>query len=88
VLKELVETYPGFIVAGGGTGTNPARAKFGDLLVRDHSHVAATRFTTRMEKLAARLGKVFPRQFLDAKHTLLADVAWMKEQLAQLRATH
>ena len=26
VLKELVEAYPGFIVAGGGAGTNPVRA--------------------------------------------------------------
>ena len=85
VLKELVEAYPGFIVAGGGTGTNPVRAKFGDLLGEDASHEAAARFAGQMEGLAERLGKEFPRQFLDAKHSLLADVAWMKEQLAQLR---
>ncbi len=85
VLKELVEAYPGFIVAGGGTGTNPVRAKFGDLLGEDYSRTAAAQFAAQMEHLAARLGKCFPKQFLDAKHTLLADVAWMKEQLAQLK---
>jgi len=85
VLKELVEAYPGFIVAGGGTGTNPVRARFGDLLGEDGSLSTAAKFTTQMENLASRLGKLFPNKFLDAKHTLLADVAWMKEQLAQLR---
>ena len=85
VLKELVEAYPGFIVAGGGTGTNPVRAKFGDELAEDSSRATAEKFAAQMEELAARLGRHFPKQFLDAKHTLLADVAWMKEQLAQLR---
>lgn len=85
VLKELVEAYPGFIVAGGGTGTNPVRAKFGDLLAEDGSRLAAAKFAGGMEELAGRLGKSFPKQFLDAKHTLVADVAWMKEQLSHLR---
>ena len=85
VLKELVDAYPGFIVAGGGTGTNPVRAKFGDLLGEDGSRSTAAKFTAQMENLASRLGRHFPKKFLDAKHTLLADVAWMKEQLAQLR---
>lgn len=85
VLKELVEAYPGFIVAGGGTGTNPVRAKFGDWLAEDASRSAAEKFVAQMEGLAARLARHFPQQFLDAKHTVLADVAWMKEQLAQLR---
>ncbi|MCO5052838.1 MAG: beta-N-acetylglucosaminidase domain-containing protein [Verrucomicrobiae bacterium] len=84
VLKELVEAYPGFIVAGGGTGMNPVRAKFGNLLTGDGTRAAATKFATQMERLTARLGKAFPQQYLDAKHTLLADVAWMKEQLAQI----
>lgn len=88
VLKELVEAYPGFIVAGGGTGTNPVRARFGDLLGENGTSAAAAKFTAQLENLALRLGKTFPKQFLDAKHTLLADVAWMKEQLAQLRSGH
>lgn len=84
-MKELVEAYPGFIVAGGGTGTNPVRAKFGDLLVEDHTGAAAAAFMGRMEALASRLGTLFRDRFFDAKHTLLADIAWMKEQLGQLK---
>jgi AraC-like DNA-binding protein/mannose-6-phosphate isomerase-like protein (cupin superfamily) len=85
VLKELVEAYPGFIVAGGGTGTNPVRAKFGDLLVEDSSGLTATAFMAKMEGLASRLGTLFSDRFFDAKHTLLADIAWMKEQSGQLK---
>src|ERR1035438_1649978 len=32
VLKDMVEAYPGFIVAGGASGTNPVRGKFGKLI--------------------------------------------------------
>lgn len=84
VLKDLVEAYPGFIVAGGGAGTNPVRAKFADLLGEARSRPEAARFTERMSELAARLGRCFPGRFSDARRTLLADVAWMREQAAQL----
>ena len=86
MLKELVEAYPGFIVAGGGTGTNPVRAKFGLALGESGSESAASKYVVHLESLAARLGKLFPKQFFDAKHTLIADIAWMKEQLAQLKS--
>jgi AraC-like DNA-binding protein len=86
VLKELVEAYPGFIVAGGGTGTNPVRAKFGLALGESGAESAAAKYVVHLDGLASRLGKLFPKQFLDAKHTLIADLAWMKEQLAQLRS--
>lgn len=81
VLKELVEAYPGFIVAGGGTGTNPVRAKFGGLLNQDRSHASAQKFILQIDDLAMRLGKSFPANFRDAHKTLLADVDWMKAQL-------
>ncbi len=84
VLKELVEAYPGFIVAGGGTGTNPVRAKFGGTLNQDHSMATSRRFVQQMEDLAARLAKSLPTEFLDARKTLLDDIAWMNEQLARL----
>lgn len=80
VLKELVEAYPGFIVAGGGTGTNPVRAKFGGLLNQDRTLAAGRKFVAQMEDLAARLRRVFPGGFHDAHRTLLADVEWMKAQ--------
>jgi AraC-like DNA-binding protein/mannose-6-phosphate isomerase-like protein (cupin superfamily) len=85
VLKELVEAYPGFIVAGGGTGTNPVRAKFGGALTQDRSLVAVAKFVSQMDDLAARLAKLFPTRFLDARKTLLNDIGWMKQQLSQMR---
>lgn len=85
VLKELVEAYPGFIVAGGGTGTNPVRAKFGSGLAQDRSLAVAAKFIAQMDGLAGRLAKLFPTRFLDARKTLLNDSEWMKEQMAQLK---
>jgi AraC-like DNA-binding protein len=78
VLKELVEAYPGFIVAGGGAGTNPVRAKFRGLLNQDRTRTLVMKFIVTMEDLAARLKKLFPAQFLDARKTLLNDIEWMK----------
>jgi AraC-like DNA-binding protein/mannose-6-phosphate isomerase-like protein (cupin superfamily) len=80
VLKELVEAYPGFIVAGGGAGTNPVRSKFGSLLTQDRTRAPAMKFIVAMEELAARLKKLFPAQFIDARKTLLNDIEWMKAQ--------
>lgn len=79
-LKELVEAYPGFIVAGGGTGTNPVRAKFDGLLDQDRTQVLAMKFIAQMEDLAARLKNLYPAQFVDAQKTLVNDVEWMKMQ--------
>jgi AraC-like DNA-binding protein/mannose-6-phosphate isomerase-like protein (cupin superfamily) len=81
VLKELVELYPGFIVAGGGAGTNPVRAKLGGLLAQDRTQTQAGEFIATVEALAARLKKLFPAQFLDARKTLLHDIEWMKAQV-------
>lgn len=79
LLKDLVEAYPGFIVAGGGTGTNPVRAKFGRLA----GDVAARReFLRKMQDLADQLGKLFPAEFAPVRQTVLADVDWMRKQLA------
>jgi hypothetical protein len=79
VLKDLVEAYPGFIVAGGGTGTNPVRAKFGSL-VADRS--VGRSFILQIEELAHRLAKLFPSKFSATRKTILDDVRWMREQSA------
>ena len=78
VLKDLVEAYPGFIVAGGGTGTNPVRARFGSLAVRPS---ARREFIRQMEEVAARLARLFLSQFCATQKTVLDDVRWMKQQL-------
>ena len=75
-----MEAYPGFIVAGGGAGTNPVRAKFRGLLAQDRTQTLAMKLIATMEELAARLKKIFPKQFLDARKTLLNDIEWKKGQ--------
>jgi AraC-like DNA-binding protein len=79
LLKDLVEAYPGFIVAGGGTGTNPVRARFGSLPAE---HPAARTFVRQIEDIARRLARLFPAEFPATRKTVLDDVLWMKQQLA------
>lgn len=79
-LKELVETYPGFLVTGGGTGTNPVREKFRQLANQSNSK-SAEKFIQQIDDLATRFDARFPGQFSDAKKTLAADVAWMNQNL-------
>lgn len=80
-LKDLVETYPGFIVAGGGTGNNPVRNKFDQLLKDAGKHDAAGEFLRHMENLSARFGRAFPGEFDSAKKTIGADILWMRQKL-------
>ena len=80
VLKDLVEAYPGFIVAGGGGGTNPVRGKFGKLLVGQDSRSTAQDFIHNMEDIHARLVTRFPKRFSATKKTVAEDIDWMKRQ--------
>lgn len=80
VLKELVDAYPGFIVAGGGTGTNPVRKKFGDLQAEKGSGAATAEMIQRFDGLLARLTRHFAREFLDARKTVQDDINWMKKR--------
>jgi AraC-like DNA-binding protein/mannose-6-phosphate isomerase-like protein (cupin superfamily) len=81
VIKDLVEAYPGFIVAGGATGTNPVRAKFGNLMAVADSRSHARSFMGHMEDICARLTKQFPKQFSASRKTVADDIAWMKGQM-------
>ena len=76
VLKDLVEAYPGFIVAGGGTGTNPVRARFGSLAA---APAARRDFVRQIGDIAARLAKLFPAQFAATRQTILNDVRWITQ---------
>ncbi len=80
VLKDLIEIYPGFIVAGGGTGTNPVRLAFTGLL-ENESVSAAKDFLRRVADVANRLREAFPSSFEDARRTVLDDVKSMKARL-------
>jgi hypothetical protein len=81
VLKELVEAYLGFIVAGGGAGTNPVRGKFGRLIAGEASRAAARRFTHYMDDIYRCLTTQFPKNFPATKKTIMADIDWMKAQM-------
>ena len=81
VLKELVEAYPGFIVTGGHTSTNPVRKRFDTLIAEEGSHAAALELCHHIEDIETRLGKEFPQQFVAARKTVADDVAWMKQKL-------
>jgi AraC-like DNA-binding protein len=84
VLKDLVEAYPGFIVAGGGAGTNPVRGKFGKLLGLLDSRSAARDFIHHLEDIHARLRTQFPKRFPAARKTMAEDIDWMKAQTGEV----
>jgi beta-N-acetylglucosaminidase len=84
LLKDLVETYPGFLVTGGGTGTNPVRGEFGSLLAAPEARSDAERLRMRLEDVVARLGREFPGQFPAARKTVALDVQWMKDQAGRV----
>jgi len=80
-LKDLVEAYPGFIVAGGGAGTNPVRGKFGKLIGLQDSRSTARNFIHHMEDIYAHLKIQFPKKFLATRKTVTEDIDWMKQQI-------
>lgn len=82
VLKDLVEHYPGFIVAGGSSGSNPLRQKLGRLLAGTESPLRAAEFVGHLSDLNDRLVRLFPDQFPATKQTVAEDLAWMRRQLA------
>ena len=82
-LKKLVEAYPGFLVSGGGTGTNPARMKLRSLVGNKTSHSSAERFLHHLQDIDVRLAKEFPSRYVAARKTVESDIAWMAQQLSK-----
>ncbi len=81
VLARLVEAYPGMLIFGGGTGTNPVRERFRNLAGDPATQAQARGYVREIESLASALRREFPGRFEATKRTVEADVAWMKEQL-------
>lgn len=81
VLRDLVEAYPGFIITGGDSRTNPVRGRFAALLAATGGRPAAGDFVRKVDELHGRLGRDFPGQFEAAKQTVTGDIAWMRRQL-------
>jgi hypothetical protein len=82
VLKDLVEAYPGFLIAGGGTGTNPVRGKFGSILAATSSRSAGEEYRRHLQDIYRRLTKLFPGQYPATRQTVRDDLDWMKQELA------
>jgi AraC-like DNA-binding protein/mannose-6-phosphate isomerase-like protein (cupin superfamily) len=80
VLKDLVEIYPGFIIAGGGTGTNPVRSRFTGFL-DGRQAAAANELLRRMKHVSERLEEAFPSELPATRRTVLEDVLWMQRQV-------
>lgn len=81
ILKQLVETYPGFLVTGGGTQSNPVRTQFTTLLTEADGRTAALRLLNQIQGLLAGLDQAFPSQFVAAKQTVRNDITWMQRQV-------
>jgi AraC-like DNA-binding protein len=82
VLKDLVEAYPGFLVAGGGTGTNPVRGKFWSVLATTGSRSAAEGYRGHIEDIHRRLTRLFPGRYPATRQTVRNDLDWMRTELA------
>lgn len=80
-LKQLVEAYPGFIVSGGGTGTNPLRQRFNQT-ISQQGETAAAAFISEMKSLSNSLQRYFPSEFPDAEKTLETDLQWMEHKIS------
>jgi hypothetical protein len=81
ILKELVEEYPGFIIAGGGTGTNPLRAKFARLSAVPETRIKALELIQHLENIRGRLAELFPKMYSATEKTIDNDLIWMKGRL-------
>jgi len=78
-LKDLVEAYPGMLIFGGGSATNPVRERYKRLAAGWDAQPQVQDYLGRIESLAARFRAAFPGRFLDAQSTLAADLAWLKQ---------
>lgn len=76
-LKDLVEAYPGWIIAGGNASTNAARRRFERLLKSPERRLEAIVFARRHAGLAARMDQLFPNQFESTKRIIHKDADWM-----------
>jgi len=85
VLRELVETYPGMLLAassGNKTAYNPVRAQMDRILALPQSRPAALAYLASLQELSMRLQTEFPDRYAAEKKTLAADIAVAKQKVA------
>lgn len=79
-LKDLVELYPGRLVAGSrSTGWNSVLHSFRSILHRGPKR-RAQEFIARAAGVSERMAKLFPNRYTLARNTLDADIAIMRKQ--------
>jgi hypothetical protein len=85
VLRELVETYPGMLLASGSgdkTSFNPVRAAVEKISAAPESRTAATDYLKRLQTLSEKLKREFPGRYAAEKKTLDADIAFAKKNFS------
>ncbi len=82
-LRDLVETYPGFLICPGGTGSNPVRAQFDRILALPNAHPAALAYVEHLKGISYRLKTAFPDSYHAAQAVLDKDVQVLTEKLAK-----
>jgi hypothetical protein len=88
LLRDLVETYPGFLLNGRGTGFNSVRDTFSRITATPHSRQAALAWIEHLQQIAARLDREFPDQYRPEKATLNRDIAALKALFAAKYGTN
>jgi hypothetical protein len=78
LLRELVEWYPGFLVFGGGTNTNPVRDRFDRVLDTPHPRQITEASVKRLDELSRRMDRTFPHKYSAARRVLKDDAAYLK----------
>jgi len=81
-LKDLVEAYGGMLLYKSGTSFNAVRHHYGRLAEAPHSRYIVQGYIRHMAELCARMGRLFPDRYAEARKTLEGDIGWMKEAFA------
>jgi len=80
LLRDLVEAYPGMIIWGKPhTGLNPVREQYLRISSYPHSHYIAREYIAYIERLAARMDKIFPTRYKAEKQTVRDDIKVLKD---------
>jgi hypothetical protein len=82
VLRDMVELYPGFVLWGGGTGTNATVERLHRILAIPHSRCAARAYVDYARSVATRMAAAFPEKYVPARRRLEADIEGMEAVLA------
>lgn len=81
-LRELVELYPGFLIAGAkgyGPPTNAAISRFARVLALQNSRALADAYLVYFKSVLSRMTREFPHRYAAARHTMEENLHTMKE---------